>query len=221
MNCITCNDKQRHLTEDLYLCNKCGLVSSNVLPDLTLYDKLYSVQYSRLSHTRTGEILQALRHSFIKDHIKRPTPTLLDFGCGYGNFIDTCNSNGIRASGFDINPYSNFCVIETLLKSYDAVTFWDSLEHLRDPLTVIKRFNTDWVFISTPSLDDLHGGLIRIPKWNHYKPGEHVHYFSLKSLTALLIGCGYEIISHNYKESNYRKAGGDRNILTIGAKRIG
>jgi len=208
-----------HLTKDLYICDKCGLISSDIPPDLTVYDKSYCIKYSRYAQTDIGDAIQRLRYKFIKKHVK--TGKLLDFGCGYGTFIDTCNLNGIKASGFDINPHSGFCDVSRLLTHYDIVTYWDTVEHLVNPIDIISGLNAKWIFLSTPSIDDFNDDWSNLPKWHHYYPGEHVHHFSLESISVMLNMAGYMVISYNYDESKFRTSGGNKNILTIGAKRIG
>jgi hypothetical protein len=47
-------------------------------------------------------------------------------------------------------------------------------------------------------------------------PEEHVHYFNEKSLRALLESAGYDVNFVDYGESEFRKGGGDKNIITIG-----
>jgi hypothetical protein len=209
----------RHLTEDLYICD-CGLVSSVISPDISIYDRSYEIKYDRYSRTKTGDRVLAERYAILMRHI--PTPNslpwkLLDFGCGSGNFTNSLT--GIDGYGFDVNPYGNYCDVSVLLDKYDIVTFWDSLEHLKDPVKVIRGFAPEYLFICTPSTDDFHLGLEHLTQWRHYMPQEHCHYFNEESLTALLDRCGYDILEVNYNESIPRAGGGDKNILTIAASR--
>jgi hypothetical protein len=127
--------------------------------------------------------------------------------------------HGIIAKGFDINPESEYCEIANLFNGHDIVTFWDSIEHLSDPVSVLRGLNPESVFISTPSTDDFPDGETELIKWHHYYPGEHLHYFNSYSLNAMLGALDYSICYKDYSESKYRRSGGDKNIITIGGHR--
>ncbi len=58
--------------------------------------------------------------------------TLLDYGCGSGNFVGYAREHGVRAEGYD--PYSEeFGDPSVLDRSYDFVTAEEVLEHVDDP----------------------------------------------------------------------------------------
>ncbi len=228
MTCITCGTTMTHLKADLFTCESCGLVSSDILPDLSIYDKSYDIKYQRYTRTETSKLLQKIRFSTVVAWMRDSDfyPKILDFGCGTGDFVKcldnsginsfNINPNGIIINGFDINPYGKYCDVTVFLNGFNVVTFWDSLEHVQNPKKLIEGLKADYLFISTPSLDDYRGDLL---EFHHYYPGEHVHYFSAKSLSRLVKLCGYEEIVRHYKESEIRTSGGDKNILTMGFER--
>ena len=80
MNCNTCGDRMVSLVADLRLCKNCGLVSSAIEADLTLYDKSYLRKYQRYETTDIGVAINALRADMISDHHKYGD-SILDFGC--------------------------------------------------------------------------------------------------------------------------------------------
>ena len=214
MICITCKTEQRHLIKDLYLCAVCGLVSSDVEPDNTLYDKSYCRKYERYTNSEIGTKIVRFRLKCIDDAYNPPT-TLLDFGCGTGEF-----HQAYGGEGFDINPFSNFCDVSVLLYHHIIVTFWDTLEHLADPIKIIKGLSPKIVFVSTPCYDDfINGKIENLINWHHYYPGEHVHYFNETSVIALLNRCGYDVFYKSFQESEYRTSGGRKNIITVGGRR--
>jgi hypothetical protein len=203
-----------HLKKDLYTCNRCGLVSSDVNVDPSIYDKSYVLTYTRYDERATGVAIKELRCMAVRKHISGGK--LLDFGCGTGAFIGECQFHGFAADGYDINPNTGFCDPLVLLDDYDIVTFWDSLEHIEDPVELIMRLDAEWVFVCSPSTDDCSGDLT---EWRHYKPVEHKHYFNEKALRALLDVCGYDVVEVNYDESKLRAGGGEKNIITIGGRK--
>jgi hypothetical protein len=234
-----------HLIDDLHLCERCSLLSSDIWPDLSIYDRSYEIKYDRYERTSTGKKIQALRVECVLRHVFANAWTkpvrLLDFGCGVGSFLKALPyDEEMKSSGFDINPYTQYCDVSVLFGHYDVVTFWDSLEHLRDPKKIIHGLSPKYLFVCTPSTDDYseraiyrsrnkHAidnrhylyGYVDIRAWRHYMPVEHCHYFNEKSLCELIKLCGYEILEVNYSESGPRDGGGDKNILTVAAKRTG
>lgn len=201
------------MIKDLHICDICGLISSDIKPDTTLYDKSYYRKYERYADTPLGKKILNYRLKIVRA-IHVPT-SLLDYGCGVGEFH---NAYGNGAEGFDINPFGGFCNTSPLLYFHMIVTFWDSFEHTKEPIRLIKGFNPKYIFISTPCYDDYINGskLENIVNWHHYYPGEHVYYFNEVSLRTLLNKCGYNIVYKGFGESEYRKSGGEKNIITIG-----
>lgn len=214
MNCIICNNPMQHFIEDLFRCKYCQLISCDTPLDKSIYDKSYCLKYQRYAQRAENIPLQQLRLDFIKKHIKEGR--LLDFGCGNGSFLRYVDGQ-FENSGFDINPYSGFLNVDVILHDYDIVTFWDSIEHLENPQKIIKGIGPEYIFLSTPSTDDID--LSNILSWRHYIPEEHAHFFNIYSIKKLLNSTGYEVIDYNYNESNIRKSGGEKNILTVAARR--
>jgi hypothetical protein len=200
------------LVDDLYICSDCTLISSDISPDASIYDKSYVLKYQRYEKTVTNRNINEYRFG----RIPSGTKGLLDYGCGVGSFVKYCNINGLVAHGYDLNPYGDYCDPAILMDEYDTVSFWDSIEHIVDPVRLIRGIGARSIVISTPSTDDFKGKKSDIPKWRHYMPEEHVHYFNEKSLRALLESAGYEVVFVDYGESEFRQGGGDKNIITIG-----
>jgi len=213
MKCNTCNSEMEYDTADLWVCFTCGLVASDLHPDVTLYDRSYLRKYERYEATPVGENITLLRANVVSPYVINGN-SILDFGCGSGAFIKECRFRGFPVKGFDINPHSEFCDISHLFNGHAITTFWDSLEHVSNPKAVLSGLGTKYVFICAPSTDDFKG--MPLTEWHHYYPHEHMFYYNERSLTYLLAMCGYKVILVSYEESKFRKSGGDKNILTIG-----
>jgi len=218
MECNICEKDMVPLVADLWRCQECELISSDIPPDKTIYDRSYCLKYERYSKTWIGGKVDRIRVETIAGH--NGHGALLDFGCGYGTFVTACREKSIDARGFDINPHGGFCDISTLLGNHKTVTFWDSLEHTARPKQIIAGLDPEYVFICTPSTDDFLPERVRLPDWHHYYPGEHCHYFNAPSLRRLLYELGYDIVTEHYQESEYRASGGNKNILTIGGRKL-
>ena len=67
--------------------------------------------------------------------------------------------------------------------SFDLICFFDSLEHIPD-FSDLFRLRSRHVAVSIPATP---GFVLQTPRqWRHYKPGEHLHYFSQLSLGRLM-----------------------------------
>jgi hypothetical protein len=77
----------------------------------------------------------------------------------------------------------------------DAVTFWDSLEHIHDPgplLANVRRF----VFVSLP----VFSGPDDVLRSKHYKREEHCWYFTQRGLRNFMWEFGFQFVAGNNME---------------------
>ena len=87
--------------------------------------------------------------------------------------------------GFDINPYA----VEKLkawgrwFNPYNdslarmnigGVTFFDSFEHIENPLRILNRLSDQFVFVSIPIFKNKR----HMMRSKHFKPGEHLWHFT-------------------------------------------
>jgi len=92
---------------------------------------------------------------------------------------------------YDIAKYPQTGIIHG---DYDLVCMWDVIEHLSN-FEKLERllFNTEHVALTIPIKPDN----VKLRNWKHFKPGEHLKYFSRETLHELfhsykfvLINCG-------------------------------
>ncbi len=84
------------------------------------------------------------------------------------------------------------------LNYFDVVTLQDVIEHVKDPrveLAEVYRIlkPKGIIFIVTPDISGFWAKLLG-KWWYHYKPGEHIMYFSQKTLRKLLENIGFKNI---------------------------
>jgi 2-polyprenyl-3-methyl-5-hydroxy-6-metoxy-1,4-benzoquinol methylase len=147
--------------------------------------------------------------STIAPHVPPPA-SVLDVGCGNGTFLHLASEAGYRARGLDVSPAAaDSCrkrglhasagdFLRADLPQFDLVTFWDVLEHLRDPRAFLLRARSllrpgGRVLIKVPGLGTAFFPLLaaqpRLTRVMLGTPG-HVQFFSPRSLAALLRACG-------------------------------
>lgn len=179
---------------DLYLSAARGVAwqadrSHLVNYDADYYDKCRSYEASEIA-----ERINAGRLALVERfHGQRD---VLDVGIGSGDFI----KRRPRTLGYDVNPVA----IEWLKRQdlwatpdeelFDAFTLWDVVEHLETPEHILRHLPVGgWLFLSLPIFDDLAS--IRASK--HYRPGEHLQYFTAPGLRAWLHAHGFDELAHS------------------------
>lgn len=81
--------------------------------------------------------------------------------------------------------------------SFDAITLWDTLEHLLSPRAAIRKAAEllkpgGALALSTPNVGGITYYFLR-ERWWIIAPREHLFYFSPQTITRLLNDCGFEI----------------------------
>lgn len=112
---------------------------------------------------------------------------VLDYGSGVGWFR-AFRPPGVEVDSFDVGPAPQ-TGIKTVV--YDVVCFWDVLEHVPDfseldPILRLARAVAGTVPVYNEGRD--------LVGWKHFKPGEHLHYFTEKTLQALLRKYGFRLL---------------------------
>lgn len=137
--------------------------------------------------------------------------TTLDIGCGTGNSLAVASQLGFVAHGVEVNntalvaARARGLVVDSpesapRTAAYDSVTFWETIEHLADPLAALtlarQRLSSGGVVVvSAPNLNSpairamrgdslqIHGG----PAW----PG-HINLYTRETLSILMRRAGFE-----------------------------
>lgn len=139
-----------------------------------VYDKEYIKKYEVYANTSMGEKILEARLDIVK-----PFFNVIDIGIGCGDFIN----NKKNAKGFDVNPYTikklkdenRWCNPYTDdLSQFDAITFFDSFEHIEKPEILLHRITSQTIIIALPIFKNYED----ILKSKHYRPDEHFHYFT-------------------------------------------
>ena len=98
--------------------------------------------------------------------------------------------------------------------SFDVITLWDVLEHIKNPIDYISQFKKylkdkdSVVFVQIPTCDSLAARILR-HECKMFDGIEHVTLFSLNSLKIAFSKAGFElvnaesVISERFALSNY------------------
>lgn len=138
-------------------------------------------------------------------------PATLDVGCGVANSLAVAAGIGFAAEGIEVNRHAvalarklnrrvHFPGELPVSEEFDAVTMWETLEHIADPLTTLRdahaRLKRDGLLavtvpnLNAPDIRSMRGDSLQIhggPAW----PG-HINLWTPETLSALLRRAGFE-----------------------------
>lgn len=137
----------------------------------------------------------------------------LDVGCALGDCLMTAKEEGWKEIfGVEVSKFAykfakdrglnvkNCTLDKANFKNnyFDAIAYQDVIEHVKDPIFELKTSykllkKGGIIFLVTPDIGGFWHKLLK-SLWYHYKPGEHIAYFSEKSLALLLKKAGFKDI---------------------------
>lgn len=180
--------------EDLRLCIPRGVAYQAEVQPFD-YGESYFYHYASLEGSEVGARLNAARVAMVQRHASEGA-RVLDIGAGSGAFVKAARSWGLDAHGFDINPRTvqalkdmgAFCEDPA---GVDVFTFWDSIEHIPDPSVWLDKVPLGAVVIAAvPVFRDLR----RVRESKHYKPNEHLRYFTPGGFDHWMQHYGFELV---------------------------
>jgi len=157
---------------------------------------------------RTFRNIFQLRFNLISKYIKSPG-RVLDIGASIGTFLSIYKDHGWEVLGIDpsrttatkkgikiINGYIE--EVKFPENYFDLVILNHTLEHLDNPVLVLKKVNKilkkgGIVFVDVPNAGGL-GSKILGSKWAFRCPEEHKWQFTKKSLSSVFKKSGFEIL---------------------------
>lgn len=156
-----------------------------------------------------------MRSQVVTDIFKEPGK-VLEVGSAAGYFLEVMKDQGWDVTGVEISEHvtkqartryglDNIHVgtlEETMPKlekgAYDAVCFWDVIEHLVDPAADIKRAHEllkpeGILVIETQNVASRFAKMLG-EKWHHFKYLEHLYHFSPETVAKMLDQCGFRVV---------------------------
>jgi len=208
-------------------CVRCRLVYTNPRLGIEALKEVYDHSYFRSDNSLVhgyvdyaGEaplILRTFRRRWrhlLRFHGKEKG-RLLDLGCAFGYLLKVAQLDGWEVAGLDASlhavnhaqttlrlpvQHSDLSEIPFPDDSFDIITMWDVIEHLPDPMKVLKacraKLKPGGLFsLITPDCSSFSARLFG-SKWVEYqKPHEHLYFFSRKRLSQVLESMGFRMES--------------------------
>lgn len=223
-NCPICNSVQLKTfmvcsdhtvsreTFNIVECDSCGFKFTNPRPEPSQLGKYYkSEEYVSHSNTKKGFInstYQTVRKYTLMKKLQLiskfyKTGSILDIGCGTGEFLNTCknakwNTTGIEpdadARKMAIDNYGLNVLEESELanlkdESFDIISMWHVLEHvpnLNERVQELKRLikPNGVIIIAVPNCSSLDAKIYK-ENWAAYDVPRHLYHFIPKDIDAL------------------------------------
>jgi hypothetical protein len=140
----------------------------------------YFAKYQLMDETPMGEALTDARVLLVDDHYQGED--IIDIGIGGGKFVIL-----MMCSGFDVNPSAVRWLKDQGLyrdpyeKKVEVLTFWDSMP--------------------------IYENEAHCRSSKHFKPGEHLHYWTHSGLVDWFAQQGFILMAHNDEESRIGREG--------------
>jgi 2-polyprenyl-3-methyl-5-hydroxy-6-metoxy-1,4-benzoquinol methylase len=226
--------------ESIQACRGCGTFFQSPRMDAaelaTYYEAEYSARYR--GSERPDRAALAYRDGIARYRFEvlsargvlPPGGTLLEAGCGAGNFLRLCRDHGLEVWGVEPSRgYAETAVADGLrvtvgsvpgdhgeLDRYHAVALFHVLEHLSDPRSVLRDVGRllapgGALLLEVPDLARALG-----PRWSErYFHRPHLFDFTAESLRRLLAMTGFRVEHEDYCTVQRRR----RHHLLVVARR--
>src|SRR5262245_28724694 len=135
---------------------------------------------------------------------------LLDFGCGFGDFLSTCEQFGLEAVGVDrATPRIEGAVVKIYpslddlsgTEPFHAITLFEVLEHLDEPASILKQLakrlmSGGLLILETPDCEGVTG-IKTHEDYDKVHPLEHINAFTHETLTSIAERHGFRQIKRS------------------------
>lgn len=206
----------------LSICNNCGFAFTQSLPSSPTffshrYDNKFFDPLTELNSNRKKEILDDIFSRL--NQLGKKNGTLLDIGSFAGNLMEYARTKGFSPQGVELNPtLAQFTIEKLKVKVYcdefqkaklpqchfDVITIIDVLEHLVDPLQILKNIKFSLkddgiLIIKVPNypmqrLKQKILNVLRISSIGYFGGFGHINHFSISPLEKALSSLELEII---------------------------
>ena len=203
--CLICSSPKKQklfLTRPdfrVYTCSSC--TNGFLYPTPKKIAKYYPETYWNISgpagflKQQIYRFFQQRRPGWIRSKLKKGA-NVLDIGSGEAEFAASLPDYKVTSIDFPASKIKNPEVLKVDFlnwqpnQEFDAVVFWQSLEHIPNPQLYIKKANQiikkdGLLFVECPRFDSFESRLFN-QNWYHLDPPRHLFHFSKAGLKAIL-----------------------------------
>ena len=152
---------------------------------------------------------------FLHVPIENSEVTLLDVGCGRGDFLVRSQYCGYLATGIDFDPETIDIANKRGMKAkvseiqdlpedvkYDVISLSHVIEHVKDPIAMLREIHLrlkvgGYFYIATPNFNS--AGRETFGKyWRGCDVPRHFHFFNMEQLESILKDVGFSRVERAY-----------------------
>ncbi len=211
-------------------CQDCGTVWLDPRPAVETLGVIYPPHYYAYNLSekfspialKGKEILDRMKFGVLFKRIGFEPKSFLDIGCGDGRYLELFAKRGVakeriyglelseepvrrlRARGFNAFTRRVEDCVEIPEASIELATMFHVIEHVADPLGVVRRIS-DWLVpggilaVETPNIDSSDARLFKPRWWGGYHIPRHWTLFNAESLARLFREAGLDVIYVSYQ----------------------
>ncbi|MBG15234.1 MAG: methyltransferase [Crocinitomicaceae bacterium] len=227
--CPVCKakEKEKHLlvvdhnvSNDVFTitkCCKCGFLFTNPIPTKETIGNYYKSN-NYISHSGTKKGLINYIYHFVRNYqlFKKERlisnlsneKTLLDIGCGTGEFLSYCKNKGWNTVGTEpdlqtreriknLTIFPGLNSKELRENSFSIVTMWHVLEHVYDLEDDLKTISSlikkgGYLIVAVPNHESFDAKIYK-ENWVAYDVPIHLYHFRKKDIKALFSKFNFEL----------------------------
>jgi 2-polyprenyl-3-methyl-5-hydroxy-6-metoxy-1,4-benzoquinol methylase len=217
LHCVDFSISKESFT--LVTCSSCDFVFTNPRPGPAEIGKYYQSDVYISHHANKTGLIPAIyrlvrnrqfvnKTNIIKNHLSGSL-SILDIGCGTGDFLSYCKTLGWKTTGVEPDPDAlglakskgllvhDTSFLDTNSDTYDVITMWHVLEHVHDLKERLEQLGRlikpgGLVIIAVPnhnSFDAKH----YVNYWAAYDVPRHLSHFTKSSMTRLFKSFGFPL----------------------------
>ena len=155
--------------------------------------------------------------------------SLLDFGCGEGDFLRAARTRGWAGCGVERSRPAavpgDLTVVASLdelgeRKRFDCATFWHVLEHLDDPVGTLTELRgyiepDGLVLAAVPNFGSWQARVTGA-SWLHLDIPRHLFHFTAESIAKMFEASGFQVDDISFGEWEYDVIGWSQSLLNRG-----
>jgi 2-polyprenyl-3-methyl-5-hydroxy-6-metoxy-1,4-benzoquinol methylase len=192
-------------------CKGCGLLLTNPRPDESVIGNYYEsedyISHSDKANNLINLLYKTVRYFTLRNKRKTlerltSTHSILDYGCGTGDFISHCKDKGWETTGVEPNAKARQIAIDKVgdtvypdsshiekKQTFGVITLWHVLEHVHDINNLLKTLKkrlekNGYMIIAVPNNDSYDAYKYK-EHWAAYDVPRHLYHFNQQNIKQL------------------------------------
>jgi 2-polyprenyl-3-methyl-5-hydroxy-6-metoxy-1,4-benzoquinol methylase len=209
-----------HETFSISRCNNCEFLLTTPRPETPELGRYY-LSENYISHSNTTKTIidrvynlarninVSFKYRLVKNAIEKERFSVLDYGCGTGDFLLKCKTQNQKTFGIEPSDIAREIAIEKtgvqvfdsltkISEPVDVITAWHVIEHVADLTNTMnglyRALNPRGLMAIAVPNHKSHDAVTYKAQWAGYDVPRHLWHFTKQNMQALLEKTGMEIV---------------------------